>query len=177
MAKNINVTYYDDTDPNFDYYKEQYQECRGLTDEEMQNVTEDDIWRYISECREFEWECLEDNLRYSEQANEPCVITGSLGLWHGRAVLTLHDVCAAFAAAGVKAGKYAAQRAHALCAAAAAKYQSAQKWMDEVHDFRVTPTPIGEPELMTGREYVRMVVLVVLALLALCIDYDRLIMN
>lgn len=34
--------------------------------------------------RYWDWEDLQGNLKYSDQANCECVVVGHLGLWHGR---------------------------------------------------------------------------------------------
>lgn len=85
MEKKINATYFDNFDINFDDYKEMYQENYGYSDEEMEEeITDDDVWRYIYDCLDMEWEDLETNVTYSKQNDNYCVITGSLGLWVGR---------------------------------------------------------------------------------------------
>ena len=84
MAKKIKTTYYDNYDYDFDAYKESYQECNELTDEEMEDVSDNTIFDYIWECLDMEWDDFFSNLAYSKFANTPCVITGSLGLWTGR---------------------------------------------------------------------------------------------
>ena len=84
MAKKISVTLFDNLNYNFDEYKKSYQECNELTDEEMVDVSDNEIFDFISDCLDMEWADLFFNLKYSKNANKPCVITGTLGLWHGR---------------------------------------------------------------------------------------------
>lgn len=84
MAKRIDITLYDNYDYDFDDYKESYQECYELTDEDMEDVSETEIWDFINDSLEMEWNDLFANLEYSKFANTPCVITGTLGLWNGR---------------------------------------------------------------------------------------------
>lgn len=44
----------------------------------------DDYWEYVSDSHENDWDYLRLNLGHgSDNANEPCVITGTLGLWNG----------------------------------------------------------------------------------------------
>lgn len=83
MAKKIDITLFDNLNYNFEDYKESYQECNELTDEEMEEVSDNDIWDFIYDSLDMEWDDLFANLKYSENANKPCVITGTLGLWHG----------------------------------------------------------------------------------------------
>ena len=84
MAKKIEITLFDNLNYNFEDYKESYQECYELTDEEMVEVSDNDIWDFIYDSLEMEWDDLFANLKYSKNADVPCVITGTLGLWHGR---------------------------------------------------------------------------------------------
>ena len=91
--------------------------------------------------------------------------------------LTFREVCGACAAAGKTAKEYLMQRARAARAAAAAKVASVQAWLNDYHDFRVSPDPEGEPEIMTGWEYLRMVVIIIFAFLALSVDYDALFLD
>lgn len=84
MAKRIDITLYDNYDYDFDGYKESYQECYELTDEDMKDVSENEIWDFINDSLAMEWDDLFANLKYSKNADKPCVITGSLGLWYGR---------------------------------------------------------------------------------------------
>lgn len=84
MAKKIDITLFDNLNYDFEDYKESYQECNELTDEEMEDVVDSDIWDFIYDSLAMEWDDLFVNLKYSENANKPCVITGTLGLWHGR---------------------------------------------------------------------------------------------
>ena len=80
MAKRIDITLYDNHDYDFDDYKESYQECYELTDEDMEDVSENEIWDFINDSLAMEWDDLLTNLKYSKNADTPCVITGSLGL-------------------------------------------------------------------------------------------------
>ena len=84
MAKRIDITLYDNLDCDFDAFKESYQECYELTDEEMAEISDTEIWEFINDTLDLEWDDLFTNLRYSKNADKPCVITGSLGLWYGR---------------------------------------------------------------------------------------------
>jgi hypothetical protein len=84
MTKKINVTYFDNYNIDFDEYKSAFQDSNEYTDEQMEEVSENDIWRWIDEELNFEWECFEDNIRYSDNNKNACVITGHLGLWLGK---------------------------------------------------------------------------------------------
>ena len=84
MAKKIDITLYDNLNYDFEDYKEYYQECYELTDEEMEEISDNDIWDFISDRLAMDWDDLFANLSYSKNADTPCVITGSLGLWYGR---------------------------------------------------------------------------------------------
>lgn len=81
MAKNI--TYYDSFNYDFDEYKSIYQEVNELTDEEMAEVSESDIFNYIHYDLDGQWNDFFTNLKYSKFSDEYCVITGVLGLWYG----------------------------------------------------------------------------------------------
>lgn len=82
--KKIIATYFDNTDYDFDLYKESFQECRELTDVEMEDVTDDEIYSFISDSLEMDYDDFFSNLQFSKFMDTPCVVTGSLGLWHGR---------------------------------------------------------------------------------------------
>ena len=84
MAKKIDITLYDNLHYDFEDYKEDYQECYELTDEEMEEISDNDIWDFISDRLAMDWDDLFTNLSYSKNADKPCVVTGSLGLWYGR---------------------------------------------------------------------------------------------
>lgn len=80
--KRINVTYFNNYHIDFDYYKTYYQETYGLNDEEMENVSENEIWNYINDSIDNNFWYFENNLKHSKYNNEYCVITGTLGLWN-----------------------------------------------------------------------------------------------
>lgn len=84
MAKKINATYFDNFNIDFDEWKEAYQDEYEYTDEEMdEEITDDDIWQYIYQRIDMDWEDLEMNLKYSKQNDAYCVIVGSVGVWTG----------------------------------------------------------------------------------------------
>lgn len=82
--KKIITTYFDNTDYDFDFYKETFQECNELTDEEMEDITDDEIYTFINNSVLMDYDDFFNNLRFSKFMDTPCVVTGSLGLWHGR---------------------------------------------------------------------------------------------
>lgn len=84
MAKRIKVTYYNNYDYDLDFYKEAYQECYDLTDEEMAEVTYNEFYEFLNDQLSMEWDDFCENLKYSKNNDVPCVIIGTLGLWHGR---------------------------------------------------------------------------------------------
>lgn len=84
MAKRIKVTYYDNYNYDLDLYKEAYQECNDLTDEEMAEVSDNEIYEFLNDQLSMEWDDFCENLKYSKNNDAPCVIIGTLGLWHGR---------------------------------------------------------------------------------------------
>lgn len=80
--KRINATYFNNLNIDFDFYKTSYQETYELNDKEMENVSENEIWDYINNSLDMDFEEFERNLEYSKYNNEYCVITGRLGLWN-----------------------------------------------------------------------------------------------
>lgn len=82
MAKKIKVTYFDNYHVNDDEYIEVYRECNDL--EQDAEVSDEDLWDFIYDCQDQDWDDLFRNLKYSDFADIPCVITGTLGLWNGR---------------------------------------------------------------------------------------------
>lgn len=82
--KKIEITLFSNRDYDFDEYKEYYKENLELTDEEMEDVSDERIWNYISDCKAIEFNALLINLKHGDYADCPCVIMGSLGLWNGR---------------------------------------------------------------------------------------------
>ena len=84
MAKKINITLFNNYDTDFEEYKGYYQECNDLTDEEMEEVSDNTIYDYIYDCLDMEWDDLFLNIKHSKFGDTPCVITGRLGLWHGK---------------------------------------------------------------------------------------------
>lgn len=84
MAKRIKVTYYDNYNYDLDMYRKNYQEENELTDEDMSEVSDDNIYDFLNGQLEAEWHYFCDNLEHSENNDTPCVILGTLGLWSGR---------------------------------------------------------------------------------------------
>lgn len=66
---NICVTYFDNTNVDFDAYKESLQQSRAEWDEETTDVTEEEIWDYISECEQAAWEDFLSGLNMSKYSN------------------------------------------------------------------------------------------------------------
>lgn len=83
MAKNINAILFDNFDIDFDYYKSSFQECRNKTDEEMECVSDNEIWKFINEELELKWSDFKTNLRYSKNNCQYCVIVGVIETWRG----------------------------------------------------------------------------------------------
>lgn len=81
MTKKINVVYFDNTNFDFDEYKEWFMESNDIKDDE--EVTDDDVYNYINECLSNDYDDFFDNLRWSKYNDKYCVITGRLGLWNG----------------------------------------------------------------------------------------------
>lgn len=89
--KKINYTIYNNFDFDFNEYKEFYQEAYELTDEEMSEVSDYEVYEFISDNLNDAWNDTLCNLKNSRFGGSPCVITGTLGLWHGRP--TIAPVC------------------------------------------------------------------------------------
>lgn len=72
------ICYYDSIHGySFDEYKDYYMECM-----EDDNPTDEDVWNYISDSIESDFDDLKRAVERSPY-NGPCVIDGSLGLWNG----------------------------------------------------------------------------------------------
>lgn len=83
MKRNIlknNVIY----DSQADYTYEDY--CEWCEDNEIEPKGEysNDYFRYLADCRSNDYDDFKSNMSYSKFKDEPCMIVGSLGLWHGR---------------------------------------------------------------------------------------------
>ena len=65
--------------PDYEEYKEN---CEA-NNCEPQAEDSDDYWDYVSERRSLEYEDFISNMEYSAQAELPCLLTGSCGLWNG----------------------------------------------------------------------------------------------
>lgn len=81
MAKKINVVYFDNTNFDFYGYKEWFMEINDIRDDE--EVTDDDVYKFIDEQFEEIYDYFFANLMCSENDDNYCVITGRLGLWNG----------------------------------------------------------------------------------------------
>ena len=65
--------------PDYEEYKE-YCEANGF---EPQAEGSNDFWDYVSERRSIEYDDFVFNMQNSTQAQQPCLLTGSCGLWDG----------------------------------------------------------------------------------------------
>lgn len=81
MAKKINLVYFDNTNFDFDEYKEWFMETNDIEEEE--EVADNDVYEFINECLSNDYDDFFDNLMYSKNNDKYCVITGRLGLWNG----------------------------------------------------------------------------------------------
>lgn len=84
MRQKINITLYDNlNDYDFDNMKQAYIECNQIPEDEVDDIMDEDVWDFISEEQDRDWDDLLANIEFSGN-NVPCVVTGSLGLWTGR---------------------------------------------------------------------------------------------
>lgn len=81
MAKKINVVYFDNHDFDFDEYKDFYMEDNEISD--PNEVEDNDIWSYIDDSLNSQFDDFIDNLFYSKNNNDYWCISGNLGLWVG----------------------------------------------------------------------------------------------
>ena len=81
MAKKINLVYFDNTNFDFDEYKEWFIENNNIEDDE--EVADNDVYEYMNECLSNDYDDFFYNLRWSKNNDKYCVITGCLGLWNG----------------------------------------------------------------------------------------------
>ena len=65
--------------PEYEEYKENCEENNC----EPQADNSDDYWDYVSERRSLEYDDFISNMENSAQAEQPCLLTGSCGLWNG----------------------------------------------------------------------------------------------
>lgn len=66
--------------PDYEEYKE-YCEANGC---EPQSEDSQDYWYYVSEICSMKYNDFISDMENSTQANKPCLLTGSCGLWNGR---------------------------------------------------------------------------------------------
>ena len=71
-------TYYGTSFP-YDEYVDMCEECGWTCHEEGSNG----YWEDMARLTEDDWDCFKDNMAYSKFKGQKCMITGSLGLWHG----------------------------------------------------------------------------------------------
>ena len=69
--------------PDYEEYK---QHCEA-NEFEPQAEDSQDYWDYVSESRSLEYDDFILNMENSTQANKPCLLSGSCGLWDGT-----HDI-------------------------------------------------------------------------------------
>lgn len=81
MSKKISYVVIDTTD-NYNY--ESYLEYCEDMDIEPADKNSNRYYEWVSDMMEMDFDDFVANMKYSEIANTPCVITGSLGLWYGR---------------------------------------------------------------------------------------------
>lgn len=82
MKRNIikNCVLYDS---QADYsYEDYYEYCKDMGITAYPEGSED-YWDFIARQHEDDWDCFKDNMAYSKFKGQPCMITGSLGLWNG----------------------------------------------------------------------------------------------
>ena len=82
MKRNIikNCVLYDSqADWEYEEYKDFCEEM-GLP---VYPEDSEEYWNFINCQREYEWDDFKANMEYSAFKGQPCMITGSLGLWHG----------------------------------------------------------------------------------------------
>ena len=65
--------------PDYEEYKEN---CEA-NDLEPQGEGSGDYWDFVSESRSIEYDTFILNMQSSAQAQQPCLLTGSCGLWDG----------------------------------------------------------------------------------------------
>ena len=65
--------------PSYDEYKEN---CEA-NELEPQGEDSGDYWDFVSESRSIEYDTFVLNMQSSAQAKQPCLLTGSCGLWDG----------------------------------------------------------------------------------------------
>ena len=66
--------------PEYDEYKENC-EANNI---EPQGENSNDFWDYVSERRSIEYDSFVLNMENSAKDQQPCLLTGSCGLWNGR---------------------------------------------------------------------------------------------
>lgn len=71
-------------DSQADYSYEDY--CENCDDNgiEPEGKDSDDYWDFVSRMHDYDFGDFKANMEYSPLKGQPCMITGSLGLWHGR---------------------------------------------------------------------------------------------
>ena len=62
---------------------EEYKENCEVNEIEPQGEGSDDYWDFVSDSRDVEFDTFSMNIQSSAQAQQPCLLTGSCGLWDG----------------------------------------------------------------------------------------------
>lgn len=81
--KTPHVVHYLNTYCEGDYSYKVYKEWCEDMDKEPAPEGSEAYWNWIAAMIENDTDDFFDNLKYSDYAKRPCVITGVLGLWHG----------------------------------------------------------------------------------------------
>ena len=63
-------------------YEDYVENCK-INEVEPDEKDSDSYWDFVNDMQSMEWDDLEINLSSSEQAQQPVLITGTLGLWNG----------------------------------------------------------------------------------------------
>lgn len=76
-------TIWQNFDVAVDDWREDYQESHGLTDDEMAEIDDDEVWRWASYVND---DYLDDErCNLDINVGEEIIVLGDLGLWNGRA--------------------------------------------------------------------------------------------
>lgn len=68
----------------------EYKEYCEVNERKPQAEDSQDYWDYVAEIKSIEYNDFISNMENSTQANKPCLLTGSCGLWNGKHEIIPH---------------------------------------------------------------------------------------
>lgn len=84
------MTLYNNYDINYTEWFEEFKDYCECNDIDHTQYDEDSEFfhNWVADTLEIEWDDLMCNIRHSDTINCPCMVVGTLGLWHGKVDIT-----------------------------------------------------------------------------------------